>query len=434
MANTIECPNCANSILLPREMIIFEGACPRCRAGFRIRKGHAFRAEEIVDNKTYCIIVLFAQISRANLEYSLEYDKFVEEFIKRQNLTKTQYNDITLVYKNEKKNFFHEKTKDIINSLKKDIDISCKAMPMQEQEALENGILSILYKMTLIGKGQNEEQLKIINLYRSIFMISDERMESIVDNFNEKIEKEVNFEEVFNNIKNSLENTFYTDKDRIKELLVAFKRPFIIQNNVSLPKNIIAIFTNETDIMYQMVSTIANKMQEEIIIRGGVAKLDCSLYNSENVVGNFINDFNNILISKQEVVVIENFKALSDRASMFLCNTLKNGFEVVNTSQGQVKIACNNKFFCFLITGEEKEFINRVGEEFYSSINDIIKVYEFSDEEINQMIANYANWAVMNLRNNLELNLYYDVNVIDFIKKFYSKNTGMKSIKNVPAK
>lgn len=440
MANTIECPNCKSILNLPNDKNVFTGGCPKCGTGFRIRNGKSYRNEEIVDNTTYCIVVLFAQIVRTNAklfktnsDLLKAYDNFTENFIRKQNLTKSQYNDIIKVYQNEKKSLFHEKTKDIIYNLKQDIDMSCKAIPMEQQEAVENNILYLLYQMTLIGNAQNEEQLKIINLYRDIFMFSEERIQKIINNFNkvpqEEEKKEINYEEVFNNIRNNLGGALLCKRDLINELIVAFKRPFLISNNVLLPKNIITVFSNEVDMIADLVSIIANKMCEELLIKGGMLRLDCSQYNADNMFGDFINSLNRLLNSREEIIVLENFKALSQITRDFLCDFLKKGFGVVNSTQGQVKINCNNKFFVFLVMGEQKDFIDIVGEDFFDSIGDVIKLNELTEPEIRELVANYLNSFVGACRRELEINLYYDSIIVDYIKNFYSKSTGMKSIK-----
>jgi len=441
MANTVECPNCKSILNLPSNKNRFtEGCCPRCRTNFRIRNGRVYRNEEIVDNTTYCIVVLFAQIARCNTKLIKTnprlgdmYDSFVENFIKSKKLTKSQYMDITKVYQSEKKNLFHEKTRDIIYNLKQDVDMSCKAMPMEQQETVENNLLALFFKMTLIGNAQNEEQLKIIKMYKSIFGFSEDRMQMIANSLekteSKQEEKEINYEKAFDNIKKVLDSSFLGKKELTNDLMAAFKRPFIISNNKKLPKNTIAIFTNEIDAISDLVNLISNKMYEELIVKGSALKLDCSSYNSNNLLGEFIGNLNELLNSKEEIIIIENFKALTKEASNFLCNIIKEGFTIVNSNQGQIKIKCNNKFFVFLVTGEQKDFIDMVGEEFYNTIGDIIKVNEFSEEEIKHFITNSLNKFVLDSRKELEISLYYDPILTDFVKGFYSKNTGMKSIR-----
>ncbi|MBQ7668561.1 MAG: AAA family ATPase [Clostridia bacterium] len=302
---------------------------------------------------------------------------------------------------------------------------------MKEQEAFEDSLFQLFYKMATIGGGPNEEQMKILDMYKLTFGLTDERIANVITEFKkeEKVTREINYKDVFAKIRSELSNMYMTSKDLINNLVVAFERPYLIKNDLNAPKNIITIFTNESELLLELVNVISSMMTEELVIKAGVSRFDCAQYSKDENYVEFANNFIHLLNDQEEVIVIENFKALSSKNTAFLVDLLKNNFTYVDTNDGRAKISCNNKYFVFISMGEPRDFGAIVGDSVFSKIGDVIEVKDFSDEEITRMVANYTNYFVVSCRSELELSLYYDEGLIDFLKQFYSKNIGMRSIK-----
>lgn len=422
----VNCPKC-NIILQLPETCIYECSCPRCGTQIRIRKGKTYEQNEIIDNLLYSITIIFAGIARFNSENSAIYSTLFDNFVKKQTLTKNQYNDMQKIFKNEQKGLFHENYKKIMKNLKEELDYTYRSSPMNEQQQTENSIFSLLFQMANATGTINEEQQKILNDFLTIFEFNNERKEEILNKYKPKEEKKnINIEDAFNKISNNLLSLFLHQESFIKDLMVAFKRPYFSPPSTNY-KGATLILTNEDELVSDIIDKTVENMKNELIIFEGLSEIDCLEFNLDNAYSNFINTLSNELNSKNEIIILKNFKTLSKNCIELLSKLLSLGQLNINEN---LTLSCNNKFFILMTSGTTEEIFSIISEELSNSITDILKLQELTDEQLELIIKNYTNNFIIKLRNELQINLLYNPDILNYLKSIYNKNIGMKSIIN----
>lgn len=429
MAKQMPCPYC-NCIFNVGSLYTVE--CPRCGGGIRIRGGRTYKIEDVAPELLCYIVSVFANIARCNSEKDSMYNKFVEEFIKDEELTKTQYKDINNLYKDEKKTFFgisKNTYKEGITLLKELLNEVYKTKNMQEQEQVENNLLTLFLSMANIGGEMNEEQKKIIDFYIKTFEFSESRIENVFKSSQpKKQEQTTNIDDIFNKIREKMINNFLGQAEFLTNLLVAFKRPFVVPKDKSMLKNTICIFTTESEYVNSAIESIAELMFQETLIQGKQDTIDLSLHNDDNNFGQFLSELYNKLNSVNEIIILKDFKAASENIRKVVSEIIKTGRYVFTNNNGNIVISSNNKYFVFVSSGEIDNFAAILGEEAFDKVTDVITINELSDEDIAKMIENMVNSMVLKARVELSIPLTYDTGILEFLKKAYTKRTGMKGL------
>lgn len=430
MPKSVNCPYCGRSMEFEKNCGTL--LCPFCQSEFRMRNNKVYRSEEIAPEMLCYIVTVFGNIAQYDLENNEKYDKFVNDFIKSEKLTKAQYKDILNLYNQEKKGFLgiHKNTyKECITSLKKLLDMIYADKLMTEQEKTEDNLFCLFYSVASILGQVNEEQQKILDFYKDTFEYTKERLDSLFKPQATKEEtKKIDIDDTFNRIMGKVINNFLGQTEFLTSLLVAFKRPFVIQSEPKFLKNTICIFTSESIFVSSMISDITNLMFEETLIQGKEEFFDLSLYNEDNNFGQFVADLYTKLNSSTEVIVFKNFKAGSSSVRKVISELIKKGSFVVPTNNENIVINSNNKYFVLISSGSVEDFIPFIGEDTFEKIIDVLKIEELSEEDIAKMIQSLVNTMVLKARAELSIPLTYDTSILEFLKNVYTKRTGLNGL------
>ena len=429
MPKQVTCPYC-NSVAEAENYNTL--CCPYCNKEFRVRNKKSYKSEEIAPELLSYIISVFGNIARCNPENDEKYNKFVEDFIQNEDLTKAQYKDINNLYKSEKKSFLgipKNTYKESILLLKKLLDEIYSDKNMREQEKAEDNLLCLFYSLANLGGEINEEQNKILNFYKTTFEYTENRIKSLFKSEKPKEEvKSLDIDEAFNKIRESIINKFLGQEEFLTNLLVAFKRPFVVPRNNLLLKNAVCIFTTESEYVNSAITAIAELMFQETLIQGKEIIVDLSLYNDDNSFGQFLSDIYGKLNSANEIIVLKDFKAAGGAARKVISEIVKNGKYVLPNNNGNIVINSNNKYFVFVSSGDVENFVPLMGEDVFEKITDVLTINELSDEDIAKMIENMVNTMVLKARAELSIPLTYDVGLLDFLKNAYTKRTGLSGL------
>ena len=190
-------------------------------------------------------------------------------------------------------------------------------MPMSEQELYEDSVLKMIINYIRSGGEISKEGQEIIDLYKSMFGISqkrfDELYKSITDNEKakkEKSEKNIkkkSINEIFDDARNEI-NSKLTQKSFIDDIINGFKRPFIIKDSSNPLSNIIAILSKEDIFANELITVISNHMVQNKLTTGTVHIFDFVFYKKEENFGTFVNNFCDELDRRTSIFVFENFE------------------------------------------------------------------------------------------------------------------------------
>lgn len=431
MSKALACPYCNLEFQIASNNTSV--ACPHCKNVVRVMNGKLYKKEEVPSELTYCFTAIFANIAREHENHENDFFEYLDAFLINQNLTKKQYEYLISLYKKEsKKSLFsrHENNKILIKRLKAVIDGTCSTMPMAEQELYENSVLKIILGFIKKGGEITDTDQKFIDLFTSEFGINEKRYHSLIDvspKKNELPKKQKDINTVFNEIQVSLEKNF-SKKEFVSEMVLAFKRPFAVSTLTDYLKNIIAIFSNETAFIENITNSIFSTLKEEKIIHGDMTKFDFIMYKKEETFGNFVNNFLMALDKKSEIIVFENFNVASESCKIFIRNLCKYGRIEVNTPRGVLEIKVNGEFFVFINSTSEEEFSNDISLDIYTSLKDIIKLKDFSEEEILQMIKSSLKEFEDKCKTNLDITLTCTDEFCEYIKDMYPQLSGINGV------
>lgn len=433
MAKNPECPYCNSEIKLIANKKAFN--CPRCGNLVCVQKKKLYRSEEIPPEVSYCFTAIFANIAREHDNNRNEFKIFLEDFLRSQNLTKKQYEYLITFYdKATRKGILggtHENNKNLIIRLKNVIDETCASLPMQEQEAFEDSVLKMIVSFMKKGGKITEDENKILELYKMTFKMSEKRYKAIynvdsVDEANKK-EKKKSIDEVFNEIeKNIFENI--SKKDFVKELVISFKRPFIVKNQQGFLKNIIVVLSNENVFVNELIENIATGMQKNGLIENTSKVIDFNKYKKEESLGSFVAEYIDAVEEKRNVIIFENIELASESCKVFVKNICKYGRIELNTPRGPLEVTANGEYIVLISNKSNEELEDILDHEFLDMVKDRIEITEFSTEEINQIISLCVNKLKTKCKKELELNITSEMSLEEYLQKSYTTSAGIKGI------
>lgn len=433
MAKIPVCPYCGEEVtVLPNKTSMI---CNYCGNELRIQSGKVYKTEEMPPEVSCCFVGLFANIARVHTDgREDEFKNFLDEFLRKQNLTKKQYEYLQKFYKKESKkgfSFGHESNKSYITRLKKVIDEICASMPIAEQELYEDSVLKILISFMKKGGAITEEQVKLIDLYKSNFQIDEKRYKAIYASElekNEKNKKQKTVNEIFEDIRKELAEKM-PRAEFVNDLVLAFKRPYTInQESEKALKNVITIFSNETVLMRDIIEDITTHLKNENLTYDDAKTFDFMMYKREEALGSLVNTYSDAVNNGAEVIIFQNFEMASESCATFIKNLCKYGRIEVNTPKGVMEVNTGGEYFIFISDKPENELNDFLGEDVVNKVKDVIRVNDFTDDEITEMIGIMLEHFKKKCKKDLGLNIDFKEEVKGYLKNIYSKATGTNGI------
>ena len=434
MAKIPVCPYCGAELIIGKNTTAM--VCNHCGSDVRIHNGALYKMEEMPPEVSCCFVGLFANIVRAHEGgREEEFDVFLNDFLRNQNLTKKQYEYLVKFFKKESKKGFslsgHESNKSYILRLKRVIDEICESMPLSEQEVYEDSVLKTIIAFMKKGGDITPEQVKLIDLYKANFGIDEKRYKEIYNpevEKEEKAKKKKDINQIFEEIKMELLKKI-SRTDFINDLVLAFKRPYISkQHEDNYLGNVITIYSNETVVMSNVIEDIAMYMRKDNLMQGEPKVIDFTMYKKEDSLGTLVNNYCDAINSGSEIMIFQNFELASESCATFIKNLCRYGQIEINTPKGLLEIKTNGEYFVFVTNNEEKEFEDYLGTDVFEKVRDVIRVDDFTEGEINQILKVMLDSMKKKCLKNLELNIDYTSSLEEYIRSMYSNVTGMNGI------
>lgn len=422
----VKCPKCGISLGTVGKYI-YDGNCSNCGTKLRIRNEKVYEQSQIANNMQYSLTVIFGNIARVDkLNYEI-YFKFFSSFLDVHSLTQAQYDDLHRVFQAESKGLFHSNYKKIILELKNSIEELFKSSDRMEKIAVEENVFSWVYKIAICTQDMTEEKQEILDYCATVFKMSEERKKAIVEQNTPKQPKKVvnDIDGTFNKVATELVNLYPLQKEFITKLMVAFKRGFILKSKNNY-KNLITILSNEEVIVTDILNQVTTKMNDEVLLLGGNGYIDCAEFSDADKLPHFQNALIEQLNTKNEIIIFKNFKVLCKEGVKFLSSMFCDGKAKYNN--GANELDGDNRYFVILTSAKQEEFAELVGKDMFSVIGDLIELNELTQEEINQFSTNILNNYILKMRQELNISLFYDTNIIPIVVNAYNKNIGMKSV------
>ena len=169
-------------------------------------------------------------------------------------------------------------------------------------------------------------------------------------------------------------------------------------------------------------------MQREKLLIGGHKVFDFTMYKKEENLGNFVNAYCEAVAEGHEIFVFENFEVASESCKVFLKNLCKTGRIEVNTPRGIMEIKAMGEYYIFITTESVEDFEDAIGADVLGEIKDQIKVEEFTDDEVDQMLNMMLDILKRKCNKELDLKINFSNGMPAYLKKVYTESVGIKAV------
>jgi AAA+ superfamily predicted ATPase len=255
-----------------------------------------------------------------------------------------------------------------------------------------------------------------------------------------------NVDDKFNGIEKELGERWVGDDENINELVLAFKRPFVMGVTNSVPANNILICGQNSSGKRTAVINIASLLkQNKILKHEQVSSLDMAKYQSKDDENIFMTDLYQALYTPTDIVIFENIERAGFSFAQVIIELMKTGnFDMHNRyinnftslvqSTGTLntnsisKLEANGKYFVFLTTLPQEKFAEKLRNDFMRMIGDIISLKELSEKNINRLVYNSLLQLGNKIEKNLHINVTFDETVRIALGDKYSAETGVAGL------
>ncbi|MBF0779665.1 MULTISPECIES: AAA family ATPase [unclassified Granulicatella] len=250
----------------------------------------------------------------------------------------------------------------------------------------------------------------------------------------------------FDGIEQLLRQSWVASESNISALCQAFKRPFVMGTDDSMPRNTILIIGHDSHGKVKAVKDMCLLLNERgILDYVDVPKVVFDRYPTGAEEDVFMSDLYKGLYSQSDVVVFEHVDKANFRYLEVVMQLVKNGNyqltkryslqnNVLVDSTGMLNTTSisefntNGKYFIFTATGSFDKVTEYIGSEFTQEINDIIVLDAFSELELREIIMNLLTNVNEKVERQLRINLQLDNSCVDAIMRFYDTRKGVKGL------
>ncbi|MGI6608046.1 MAG: AAA family ATPase [Erysipelotrichaceae bacterium] len=253
------------------------------------------------------------------------------------------------------------------------------------------------------------------------------------------VENQTELNSKFEYIENKLNTVVKKQNDYISSLCRAFKRPFIMGQQLSgLNAGILITGENYTG-RHSSVEQIGKLLLESgILSNGKVFTIDLLKYGSKEDENNFIIDLYGA-INNSQIIVFDNIDSISPSYLGFIEEILVEGKlslnkryilnnkQLVEATSSLVKntvseLNFKGKYLIFITTLKTSKLLNVVGSRFINTISDSLYTNRLSKNDIIDIYPAKLDSFRLKCLTNLNINIDCDDSLIDYIKDQYSSD------------
>lgn len=178
----VSCPYCGEQFLYEKRH--HDGLCTTCGREFRVRAIKTYKGEDAVEEFIYYLIKAFACLAILSGNTTESHKKYIQEFGRRQQLTRNQHNDINKIYNSviKKSGIVTFIYRGAIEKLRLYVEDFYSDKAMNEIENIENNLLSVLYEFAKLDGVITSKQQAFFEYFKRLFKISEKRYNLVINN------------------------------------------------------------------------------------------------------------------------------------------------------------------------------------------------------------------------------------------------------------
>ena len=252
--------------------------------------------------------------------------------------------------------------------------------------------------------------------------------------------------ESFNGLEAELSGKVFGQDDFIKKLIIAFKRPFVMEPAKGMPRNSVFItgkpFTGRHLALDLIMKACAKK---GIVVSEDISSIDLSLYPTAAEEKLFLQDIYSALSAETSVIAFENIEechpsfignivslvkegsfTLSERYVMQKGNLVGVTNALASGTVGS--LSAEGKYLLFVSTKKIGKLADICGAPFVNSLGDICEAAELNEESYKAIAETEFEKIKKVAAEKLKLKVAADENFMDFAAGKADKNTNAKGI------
>ena len=252
--------------------------------------------------------------------------------------------------------------------------------------------------------------------------------------------------ESFEKIEDDLLKEIIGQNEYIKQLVIAFKRPFVLEHDSSLPKNTILITGLPGSGKHSSVQLLSQTLHKHRILpTHSTQTIDLANYINSDQEKLFLQDLFMALNQNDTIVVFEHIEQVTPLYLTMLTSLITTGKIQLNKryvlQKGQLvevnnalvtnaisSIKANQKYIVFISDVKESKLLEQLGVSFIRGINDFIQTEQFDEVAIKEISTNLLKELQSKIKNILHYEITFDDSLISYIMNQYISEKGIASL------
>ncbi len=258
--------------------------------------------------------------------------------------------------------------------------------------------------------------------------------------------KIIDTESIFDDIYNTITSKIMGQKDALKQMVIAFRRPYVMGEEEGKAKNVILVCGPNGSGRHEAITQMAHSLNEKGVFKSpDVYTIDMSRYNSGSQEQIFLQDLYEALEGEGSVICFEHFEtgfpsflrmidSLATTGSVVLNKryVLTKGVLVENQT-GLVKdavdsLSAKGKYLIFITSQKASKVQDAFGADFMYHVLDTVTLKALDEESVKAIIKNQATALEEKARDNLKININVSDEIQKWIESHYDKTQGADGI------
>lgn len=266
----------------------------------------------------------------------------------------------------------------------------------------------------------------------------------------EKPEKKIiDTEKIFDDIYNVISSKIMGQKDAMKQMIIAFRRPYVMGEESGKAKNVILVSGPTGSGRHEAVTQMARSLKEKGVFASDVVyTIDMSRYTSGAQEQIFLQDLYEALQGEGSVICFEHFEngfpsflrmidSLATTGSVVLNKryVLTKGVLVENQT-GLVKdsvdsLSAEGKYLIFITSSSASKVQDAFGADFMYHVLDTVTLKPLDDESVVSIIETQARNLESKTKEHLKVDIKIGEDIQKWVKDHFDKTQGADSISQI---
>lgn len=241
----------------------------------------------------------------------------------------------------------------------------------------------------------------------------------------------------------------YGQSDAVRQLVTAFRRPFVMGENKGKPRNVIIVSGPPGSGKHEAIAKTTRALYErQVLFSDQVYTIDMSRYTSGSQEQIFLQDLYEAISGKGSVICFEHFET-GFPAFLRMVNSLAvDGHVVLNKryvlSKGVLvenqtglvqdsvdSLSAEGKYLIFITTEKTSKVQDAFGASFMYHVLDIVTFGKLDEESVSQIIARETEQLKKKAENNLKVKTEISEDLAVWVADHYDKTQGAYAIRSL---